>query len=338
MGVKVKLNIVHEFPEELYHLDIKKVHQVLGGPTLIHLKGKRDDTLFLSTLLHANEVTSYLVLQKLMNKYRDVELPRDILIFIGNTFAAERGLRHLPGQVDYNRIWESGDLPEKLMAMEIFEYAKKQNLFASIDVHNNTGKNPLYGCVNVVREDFLNLAAHFGEHTVYFTEPHNVQSMAFSKVCPSTTIETGLPGDPIGVEAAFEYVDYILNSTQLTPSLKRDNSKVYHTLARMKVSENARIDFQDLKDSEADLSLIEDIDERNFEMIPKDTHLGYAKDFSKIRVEGNDGTDLSEHFLRCENGEILTSRLFIPSMFTKDIYVMKEDCLGYVMEVIHPYK
>ncbi|MBT4791787.1 MAG: peptidase M14, partial [Halobacteriovoraceae bacterium] len=167
----MKLNILQEIPEKLLNIDVHEVHEVLGGPTLFHLKGKKQEALFLSILLHANETTSFYVLQELVKKYKNHKLPRDLIIFVGNTFAAAEGMRHLPGQADYNRIWEEGDAAENLLAADVVQYAKEANVFASIDVHNNTGKNPHYGCINVIADNFLNLASFFGEHTVFFTEP-----------------------------------------------------------------------------------------------------------------------------------------------------------------------
>ena len=330
----MKLNILKEFPEELLHIGPKNIHEILGGPTLFHLAGDGDDALFLSILLHANETSSFFVLQRLIKKYKNKKLPRTLIVFVGNTYAAAESMRHLPGQADFNRIWEEGEAAENKMALDVIAYAKENNLFASIDIHNNTGKNPLYGCVNVANEEFLNLASHFGEHTVYFTEPHNVQSMAFSKICPSTTIEAGLPGSETGIEAAFKFVDDILKAKKLIRNPRRPSSEVFHTIARIKVSPEARVDFENDKDSEADLSFHSNIDTQNFTIIPKNTHVGYAKNLNLVWVEANDGTIITDEFLKIVDGELLTNRLFIPSMFTKDIYVMKEDCLGYVMETM----
>jgi hypothetical protein len=33
------------------------------------------------------------------------DLPRSLSLFVGNTAAAEQGVRHLPEQPDYNRVW-----------------------------------------------------------------------------------------------------------------------------------------------------------------------------------------------------------------------------------------
>jgi hypothetical protein len=332
VGAIVKLNILNEIPKEFLNIDVREIHELLGGPTLFHLKGKRKDPLFLSTLLHANETTSFFMLQKLIKKYEGQELPRDLIIFVGNTFAAEEGMRHLPGQADFNRIWEPGDSPENQLAIDVINYAKSQNLFASIDVHNNTGKNPHYGCINVMEPSFLSLASYFGEHTVFFTEPHNVQSMAFSKFCTSITIECGLPAEPKGIQSSFEFVDKMFNLDTLVSNPEKEVPVVFHTMARLKVNHEARVDFDDNSESEADLSFVSNLDSRNFEIVHKNSHMGYAKDLKLIWIVNNDGKDITDQFLKVENGELITTRVFIPSMFTKDVYVMKEDCLGYIME------
>ncbi|MBD66580.1 MAG: peptidase M14 [Halobacteriovoraceae bacterium] len=332
----MKYKFCDHFPENLENIDIKDIHKLLDGPTLIHIRGRRDDALYLSTLLHGNETTSFLMLQRLIKKYREVELPRDLIIFIGNTEAAACGMRHLPGQADYNRIWEEGFTPENELAMDVINYAKEQNIFASLDIHNNTGKNPHYGCINVLNEQFIDLASHFGSHTVYFTEPHNVQSMAFSKFCTSITIESGKPGLESGTRASFEFVDKIFNMDKLEANPARENPEIFHTFARMLVDENANIDFENTPCVKNDLSFLPDIDENNFEVLTKGTQIGFARDKSFISVKDDFGKDLTDDFLKFEEGKILLNRTFIPSMFTKDVFVMKEDCLGYIMELMIP--
>ena len=337
----MKYKLLHELPEGFLEIDVTQIHELLGGPTLIHLKGEKNDALYLSTLLHGNETTSFIVLQRLLRNYQGRTLPRDIIIFVGNTLAASHGMRHLPDQVDYNRIWDhhlspEEFLPEHHLAFDVINYAKEQNIFASIDIHNNTGKNPNYGCINVVAEPFIDLASHFGSHTVYFTEPHNVQSMAFAHFCTAITIEAGKPGEESGVIAAYHFVEKVLQMDELYNNPNRENPEIYHTFARMKVDKKAVIDFNDSPCVESDLSFVSNLDENNFEVVPKGAHMGYAKNINLIRVEDNKGFDITDDFLKIENGELKVNRIFIPSMFTKDVYVMKEDCLGYVMELMIP--
>ena len=332
----LNLKYLTEIPDKLLNIEREEIYDLFPEPTLIHLKGNKPEALFLSTMLHGNEFTSFIVLKKLLNEYSKKNLPRDLIIFIGNTIATSQGVRHLEDQIDYNRIWEVGDTPEHKIADQVISYAKEQQIFASIDIHNNTGINPLYGCINSLEKDFLSLASYFGDNTVYFTEPHNVQSMAFSKFCTSITIEAGLPGSSEGVEASYNFVKEILEIDKLVENKSRSVTEVYHTIGRIMIDSDSTVDFDNSKSSPSDFSLVPTIDTKNFQLIKKFSKLGFAKSLSKIKIEDNNGNDISNDFLILKDNELLTNRIFIPSMFTKDIYVMKEDCLGYIMEIMIP--
>jgi hypothetical protein len=160
--------------------------------------------------------------------------------------------------------------------------------------------------------------------------------MAFSKFCTSITIEAGLPGEEKGVIAAFNFVDKALHLDELIRSEERNVTEVFHTIGRIKVAKKATVDFLNTKDSTSDFSIVPTIDAKNFEIIKKNTSLGFTKDLSLFKVEDNKGQDITTDFFKVEDGELLTNRIFIPSMFTKDVYVMKEDCLGYIMEIMLP--
>tara|TARA_Y100000768_G_scaffold388003_1_gene381433 strand:+ start:19710 stop:20723 length:1014 start_codon:yes stop_codon:yes gene_type:complete len=330
------LNIISQLPEGFTDLGVTELHDVLGGPTLIHLRTENSDKkpLYLSTLLHGNEISSHSVLMQFLK--RNQPLNRDLIIFIGNTLAAKEGLRHLPGQVDFNRIWAEGNQVEHKIARQVKDYAKEFSPYASIDLHNNTGKNPFYACINSLDQVFKNLASHFGDHTVFFTEPHNVQSMAFSKICPAVTIEAGLPGETEGIKAALEFVETIYHSDSIEFSNDRAKKDIYHTIARFKVDPRAEVDFEDSPFTSSDLSFVSNLDSRNFEIVRKGARIGYADSLEYLLVENNKGENITDQFLAIEDQKIIMKRTFIPSMFTKDIYVMKEDCLGYLMEVMIP--
>lgn len=92
-------------PNGLLETEPSALHTILHGPTMFRLEGERDDTLFVSTLLHGNEPTGFLALQKLLKQFQDKKPPRNLLVFLGNIEAAKENVRHLESQPDYNRIW-----------------------------------------------------------------------------------------------------------------------------------------------------------------------------------------------------------------------------------------
>ena len=90
---------------------------MLTGPTLIEVPGERGPALFVSVLLHGNETSGWDALRSvLQNESRP---PRHLRVFVGNVEAAAAGVRHLPEQPDYNRIWRDYSGPERTFELHL---------------------------------------------------------------------------------------------------------------------------------------------------------------------------------------------------------------------------
>ena len=169
---ELKLNQIHQVPEGFLELvDSTSIHQIFDQPTLLHLEGKKSRPLFISVLLHGNEDTGLLAVQNLLKKYQYKELPHSVSIFFGNVIAAKMGVRRLDGQPDYNRVWPGTEHPEcdeSRLMQEVVTAMEKRKPFASIDVHNNTGKNPHYGCINSLEPEFFALVSFLLSHRCIF--------------------------------------------------------------------------------------------------------------------------------------------------------------------------
>jgi succinylglutamate desuccinylase len=180
------LDIFDRLPDGLLDLESNEIFKILKRTTLIHLEGDRQPPLFVSILLHGNETTSWLAIRELLRKYyaptahqtAHQKLPRSLSLFIGNIEAAKYRQRHLVHQPDYNRIWEIDDSPEptseQIMAQQVITEMRSRGVFASIDIHNNTGRNPHYGCITRLDTDSLKLARLFGKIVVHYTSPKTV--------------------------------------------------------------------------------------------------------------------------------------------------------------------
>ena len=178
-------------PEGLLEAEPASLIDLLGGPTLLSLAGKKSEPLFISVLQHGNEHTGFEAIKKVLQKYRNEQLPRSLEIFIGNVSAAAEHERRKDEQVDYNRVWpghQYGECAEADMMQMILNRMREKRIFASIDIHNNTGLNPHYACINKMDSQFIYLATLFSRTIVYFTRPLGVQSLAFSEYCPSVTV------------------------------------------------------------------------------------------------------------------------------------------------------
>lgn len=325
-------------PDGLLEANPENLHRILPGPTLIHLAGRRAEPVFVSILLHGNESTGLASLQLLLKKYQGQPLPRSLSIFFGNVSAASKNLRKLENQPDYNRIWPGTELPdcaETEMAKEIVLIMKKRRVFASVDVHNNTGLNPHYACVNRLDNPFLQLASLFGRLVVYFIRPKGVQSAAFAEICPAVTLECGRPGQHYGVEHVLEYLNSCLNLTALPQhQVQPQDIDLFHTVAQVKVHEKVIFSFNQ---ADADLLLNEDLERMNFTEISAGTVWGTTRNsLMPLIAQDENGNDVTDNCFSIQNGDLLINRKHtMPSMLTLDEHVIRQDCLCYLMERIH---
>ena len=170
------LKILTEIPPGLLDAPAEQLLQVLGGPAAFEVPGEQDTPLFLSVLLHGNETSGWNALRRYLKL--NPRPPRTLLIFIGNVFAAEQRLRTLPQQQDYNRIWKDATGPEAEMVGELLAWLGDRELFASVDLHNNTGHNPHYSVITDLTPENHALAFLFSETAVYVEEPDSVKRQA----------------------------------------------------------------------------------------------------------------------------------------------------------------
>ena len=331
----LKLNQYDHLPIGFIDCQPQTLHTLLPGPCLIHLPGRKEERLFISILQHGNEEVGLLAVQSLLKKYSTLTLPRPISIFVSNVDAARQGVRRLENQPDYNRVWPSTQLensPEKAIMQEVYDVMAKEKLFASIDLHNNTGLNPHYACINKTTPQFLHLASLFSRTVVYFTNPTGVQSMAFSSLCPSTTLECGPAGSQHGVEHAVEFLDACLHLNNLNlHSPDKYEINLFHTVAIVKVPAHLSLGVDD---AQADISLLHDIEKYNFTELPAGTPIARVNPDKQSLFEIKDerGKDISQNFLTIEDDEIRLKCAVMPSMLTINEAAIRQDCLGYFME------
>ena len=339
------LTILDQLPDGLLDGKARDLQRILPGPTLLHLPGQRAAPLFVSVLLHGNETTGLTAIQELLRKYDGHKLPRALSIFFGNISAAAQGKRRLDGQPDYNRVWPSvadsadstDDRPEHRMMRQVVDEMRTRNVFASIDIHNNTGLNPHYGCINRLEPRFFHLATLFSRTVVYFIRPAGVQSLAFAGLCPAITVECGKPDQPFGADHARDFVDTCLHLDALSDEpVDTHAMNLFHTVATITLRAGASAGFA--ADDEAgdwDITFPPNLDRLNFRELPAGTPIGRVhKDHGPLPLQVVDetGVDVSDHYLHVEDGRLRITREVMPSMFTLDLDIIRQDCIGYLME------
>lgn len=332
------LNEMNRIPDDFLSAKAEDLYDLLKAPTLFHLEGIKPQPLFICTLLHGNETTGLYAIQRLLSKYRDRPLPRAISLFVGNVAAAKENQRRLDTQDDYNRIWPGShhnDSPEKDMMQTVCRIMEKKKPFASIDIHNNTGKNPHYGCINILNPHGLVLASKFSNVAVYFTDPKGVQSSAFSDFCPAVVLECGQAGDKSGEEHALTYLETILQMDDLA-SQESKNLKLYHTIARIMIPKTVSIGNANDNNS-SDIYLSEPLEDKNFHLIQPGTE--FAKTNSNkenlIVVSSESHEDITSEYIERDNDRLLFKKPITLAMYTTSETAIRQDCVCYLMEELH---
>ena len=313
------LTVYNHLPEGLLQLPAARLHERLPGPCLIHLEGRRPNPLFISVLLHGNEDTGWQAAQAILQKHARSGLPRSLSLFIGNLDAARQGQRRLEGQPDYNRVWpgtpDTG-LPEFHMMKQVVDDMARRGVFASVDVHNNTGLNPHYACVNELANPFLHLATLFSRTVVYFVRPLGVQSAG-------------------SAEHAASFLEACLNLSEFpVHPVPPQDVDLFHTVATVKVPDALSFGFGA---HGLDIDFVPDLDHLNFRELERGAVFGQTRGGGQACLQAidEDGRDVGAHLFDCSGGQIRLRKPLMPAMLTRDERVIRQDCLCYLMERLH---
>lgn len=325
------LRIIDDLPPGLAELDARDLARHLGGPTLIRLAGRREPPLLVSVLLHGNETSGWNGLRRLL---REGPLRRrGLLVFIGNVRAAAAGVRSLPDQQDYNRIWRGAGGPEGALAAEVVAALDGTELFAAVDLHNNTGHNPHYAVLTDLEPANLGLAYLFDDQAVYVREPDTVMTRVFASRCPAVTLELGPIGDPRCEDRAYDFVKRCLALPSIPP-VDPDVMKLFRSEARVHIDDAVAFDFAG-GDESAPLVLTGGLEAVNFHELPAGTE--FARSFaglSALRVLDVAHRDVTDRYFELRDDRITLRQPVIPAMYTTDPMVVRQDCLCYLMERI----
>jgi hypothetical protein len=325
------------FPDALLEVPAADLWRHLPGPTLFSLAGRPGAPLFVSVLLHGDEDTGWRAMQAVLRRHRGLPLARPLLLFVGNLEAARARVRTLPGQEDFNRAWpgtERPGTPTAQLMREVFERVRARAPFASIDIHNNSGRSPHYACVSRLDERHLHLARLFSRTVIYYERPLGVQTAALARLCPATIVECGRAGEQGGIDHAAELVEGALALREFPHHpVPEHDLDLLRTMAIVRVPPDASLCFGE---SVADFRLRADLDLLNFSELECGASFGRLGEGARARLEvvpTHEGAPRAGYF-SYEAGEIRLARAAIPAMLTTSERAVRLDCLGYLMQRI----
>jgi len=329
------LSIIDHIPDGLIDVEPTGLFQILQGPTLTHLPGSRPEPLLVPLLLHGNEDTGLRAAQAVLRRHAERQMPRALSLFIGNVAAAREGVRRLEEQPDYNRVWPGSiepRTPEHGMMEQVVEEMRRRRVFASVDVHNNSGLNPHYSCVSRLDPRALHLCTLFSRTVVFFERPLGVQVSAFNDLCPAVTLECGKPGATGSAAQVADFIEGCLHLAEFpTHRPRKQDLDLYHTVATVKIPPNITFSFSE---GGCDLTLVPDLDHMNFCELAARTVWGRVRSGcgSPLEVTDTTGASVFERYFTVGRGELRLARSVMPAMLTQDARAIRQDCLCYLME------
>lgn len=340
--MKSNLTILDQLPSAFLSIAHRQIKDLFDTPTLIHLKGEKRPALFISILLHGNEFSGLQIMQDILKKYQTTEgykLPREIWLFVGNVDAAQMGVRLRDGQTDFNRAWPGTPDPDSKTAIlirDVMDRITQEELFASLDLHNNTGQNPPYGCISVVNEKNKYLASFFNHIAMVFQSPKGVSTMAFDDICPAITLECSTPGNEPAIKRAFELIDDLMHMDHFPEKpLPAQDLQLVKNSATIKINADVTFCFEDDEYSDTlgyDLTLVKNFDHHNFTLLEKKEIFAYSKVKKPFLVLSSDGRDITEKIIQNDNGKISLKSALMPAMISMNKKIILQDCLCYLLE------
>jgi succinylglutamate desuccinylase len=327
------LQELDHLPSEFMTVSARELYRVLPTSTLIHLPGTNRRPVFVSVLLHGNEDAGLLALQSVLSKYAGRLLPRALSIFVGNVEAAKAGVRRLEHQPDFNRIWSktAPSTEYERMAASVVAVMKARDVFVTLDLHNNSGKNPLYSCLSAVDGQHLRLASRFSPLAVLLQSQPSLGA-AFAPICPTVSCECGEIGNALGVSRAAELIETCLSmSDESDDTADMGPLDVFEIFAVLKIPESLSLGCDG---DAADVRLLPDIESLNFRALQAGRVLATTPSHLSIeplQAFGLSGETIEGLFVQ-DGPNICLSTDAVAAMLTRDVRAIRQDCFGYLMK------
>ena len=113
---------------------------------------------------------------------------------------------------------------------------------------------------------------------------------------------------------------------------------LFHTVATVNVPPRVDLAFDESGTGgchpQFDLTLRGDLDRLNFQELSAGAFLGWSRSGATVPLVVTDesGRIVTDEFLAVQRGQVQLCRSVIPAMFTCEQSVIRQDCLGYLME------
>lgn len=317
MAYYLRFDVRDSFDEHLLNVEARELHRFLTGSTVFDLRQRGTIPFFVSTLLHGNETSGWDAVRRFISDYPEASF----VLLVGNVHAAAQNMRHLPHEVDFNRIWRQQPWHSNLK-----DLLEKYQPWCGIDIHNNSGPNPHYSVVTDVRTSTLALATLFSNKVIFTDHTLDILAHGLSSHCPALTIETGTVEDPASEQRAYDFLER-LNTVRCVPNTLQCEPETYATIGIVKVEhENGGIDnFPVFEQS---------LKQKSFKNLPAGSpFINSLPTGWRVNVlDPAHNRDLTNDFLEFRDDRAILKRDVVMSMFTHTPLLAIQDCVCYFLK------
>ncbi len=311
----------------------------LQAPTWITVKGRDSSkSRAIVTLLHGNEPSGLKAVHKLL---RDSVTPAtDLVIIVASVNAALYppilSHRYLPWEEDFNRCFTgTSETNQTRLAAEIAQKLLALNPEAVIDTHNTSAHSEPFAVAINDHQPTIQLTRGFTDRLVVIDQKMGTLIEQTSSQTPIVTVEFGGFMDPradqlaydslhafVTTDALFEPSEFAAQDTQL---------QVLHHPLRLEIDESQNLHYASSVQDDADLTMINTIDQLNFRKVDAGTNFGWLgrTGLGGLSAVNAGGQNLVDEFFHAANGFLTTRQDITVFMATTDPYIARKDCLLY---------
>jgi len=306
----------------------------LGGPAFVTVNGKdRSRRRCIVTLLHGNEPSGLHAVHTLLKDGIKPETDLGIIVSAADAALYEPVLSHryIPGERDLNRCFKPPvESNQDKLARAILDVIHDFSPEAVIDTHNTSAHSEPFSIAVHQTEENAGLASLFTDSFIILDQSLGTLLEHLDPSIPAITVEFGGFMDPNADWLARESLHRFVATNALTSTNISALNYLTHPL-RLETRRHLTVTYSSSIDANADLTMINTIDQLNFRRIEPGTPLGWFKDKEHRNLVAADrfGDDQYEKYFDQEEGLLCAHIPITIFMATTDPVVANTDCLLY---------
>jgi len=306
----------------------------LKAPTWITVDGKdRSRTRAIVTLLHGNEPSGLKAVHTILRERLVPATNLIIVVAAVNTALHPPILSHrfLPWEEDFNRCFkEPCNTNQRQLAAEIESRLTDAAPEAIVDTHNTSAHSEPFA---VAVNDHLStqqISQMFSHKLVVIDQHLGTLIEKTSDVSPVVIVEFGGLMDPSADQLAFESLVSFVTKQHLFNTEPAPLHILHHPI-RLEIDESSEIHYSSSVQDDADLTIVNTIDQLNFQTVKAGTNIGWLgrTGLDGMRAVNAQGDNLFHEFFHDVSGFLTTKQQLTIFMATTDPYIARKDCLLY---------